>query len=159
MTTSGSTGEPLQYYNSKKCVEWEKAFYIRHLINNGYVFGEDAIYVRTYIPKENEPIYYYDHYRRIFWFSAYHMNEKNLVSYINEINNSKIKTLIGYSTSLAILAHYMNVNDIRIDMETIIDSLNSTPELMAKNRRIKIIFTQQSYVDGNAPFKTPEKLR
>ena len=46
-----------------------------------------------------------------------------------------------------------------IDMETIIDSLNSTPELMAKNRRIKIIFTQQTYIDGNAPFKTPEKLR
>ena len=46
-----------------------------------------------------------------------------------------------------------------IHMDTIIDSLNSTIELKAKNRRIKIIFTQQSYVDGNEPFKTPEKLR
>ena len=46
-----------------------------------------------------------------------------------------------------------------IHMDTIIDSLNSTIELKARNRRVKIIFTQQSYVDGNEPFKTPEKLR
>ena len=46
-----------------------------------------------------------------------------------------------------------------IYMDTIIDSLNSTLELKAKNRRIKIIFTQQPYVDGTAPYKTPEKFR
>lgn len=46
-----------------------------------------------------------------------------------------------------------------ISMDTIIDSLNSTMELRAKNRRIKIIFTQQNYVDGTTPYKTPEKFR
>jgi flagellar motor protein MotB len=46
-----------------------------------------------------------------------------------------------------------------IYMDTIIDSLNSTIELRAKNRRIKIIFTQQNYVDGTTPYKTPEKFR
>ena len=35
-----------------------------------------------------------------------------------------------------------------IDMNTVIDSLNRTPELRKKNRRIKIIFTQQQFVDG-----------
>ena len=33
-------------------------------------------------------------------------------------------------------------------MNTIIDSLNATTELRAKNRRIKIIFTRQQFVDG-----------
>ena len=33
-------------------------------------------------------------------------------------------------------------------MNTVIDSLNRTPELRRKNRRIKIIFTQQKFVDG-----------
>ena len=33
-------------------------------------------------------------------------------------------------------------------MDTMIDSLNSTNELQAKNRRIKIIFTRQQFVDG-----------
>ena len=46
-----------------------------------------------------------------------------------------------------------------IYMDTIIDSLNSTKVLRAKNRRIKIIFTQQNYVDGTTPYKTPEKFR
>ena len=46
-----------------------------------------------------------------------------------------------------------------IYMDSIIDSLNSTIELKEKNRRIKIIFTQQPYVDGTAPYKTPEKFR
>jgi len=35
-----------------------------------------------------------------------------------------------------------------ISMDTVIDSLNRTPELRRKNRRIKIIFTQQQFVDG-----------
>ena len=36
----------------------------------------------------------------------------------------------------------------KIDMNTVIDSLNATPALRAKNRRIKIIFTRQQFVDG-----------
>ena len=36
----------------------------------------------------------------------------------------------------------------KISMNTIIDSLNATTELRAKNRRIKIIFTRQQFVDG-----------
>ena len=35
-----------------------------------------------------------------------------------------------------------------IYMDAVIDSLNATRELKAKNRRIKIIFTQQQFVDG-----------
>ena len=35
-----------------------------------------------------------------------------------------------------------------ISMNTVIDSLNATKELRSKNRRIKIIFTQQRFVDG-----------
>ena len=35
-----------------------------------------------------------------------------------------------------------------ISMDSVIDSLNSTRELRAKNRRIKIIFTRQQFVDG-----------
>ena len=35
-----------------------------------------------------------------------------------------------------------------IKMDAVIDSLNATRELRAKNRRIKIIFTQQQFVDG-----------
>ena len=46
-----------------------------------------------------------------------------------------------------------------ISMNTIIDSLNSTMEMRTKNRRIKIIFTQQNFVDGTTPYKTPEKFR
>ena len=35
-----------------------------------------------------------------------------------------------------------------ISMNAVIDSLNATPELRTKNRRIKIIFTRQQFVDG-----------
>ena len=46
-----------------------------------------------------------------------------------------------------------------IYIDTMIDSLNSTNELQAKNRRIKIIFTRHQFVDGSDPFKIPEKMR
>ena len=36
----------------------------------------------------------------------------------------------------------------KVNMDAIIDSLNATRELREKNRRIKIIFTRQQYVDG-----------
>ena len=35
-----------------------------------------------------------------------------------------------------------------ISMDSVIDSLNTTRELRAKNRRIKIIFTKEQFVDG-----------
>ena len=43
---------------------------------------------------------------------------------------------------------YKNPIFDNISMNTVIDSLNRTPELRRKNRRIKIIFTQQQFVDG-----------
>lgn len=36
----------------------------------------------------------------------------------------------------------------KISMDSVIDSLNSNKELRAKNRRIKIIFTRQQFIDG-----------
>jgi chemotaxis protein MotB len=46
----------------------------------------------------------------------------------------------------------LDENDVpkfdKISMDSVIDSLNSTRELRAKNRRIKIIFTKQQFVDG-----------
>ena len=46
----------------------------------------------------------------------------------------------------------LDENDVpkfdKISMDSVVDSLNSTRELHAKNRRIKIIFTRQQFVDG-----------
>ena len=44
-----------------------------------------------------------------------------------------------------------------ISMDTVIDSLNRTKELRAKNRRIKIIFTQQKFVDGLERYESSGK--
>ena len=44
-----------------------------------------------------------------------------------------------------------------ISMDTVIDSLNRTKELRAKNRRIKIIFTQQQFVDGLEKYESSGK--
>ena len=41
---------------------------------------------------------------------------------------------------------------VQIPIETLIDSLNSTVELRRKNRRIKIIFTQNKYIAGASQF-------
>ena len=44
-----------------------------------------------------------------------------------------------------------------ISMDSVIDSLNRTKELRAKNRRIKIIFTQQQFVDGLEKYESSGK--
>jgi phenylacetate-CoA ligase len=119
-TTSGSTGEPLVYFNSKNCMEWEEAFYQRHLVNNGYKFGNSVIYVRTYVPKAGQPLSYYDPQWKILWFSAYHMTNSNLGIYIDAIRKSKIKTIIGYPSSLIILANYCVTTGEPLEMDTVI---------------------------------------
>ena len=91
-STSGSTGEPLKYMNSKECLEWEQAFYIRHLIYNRYQYGEKIIYLRSYVPVGNQPLIYYDPQWKIYWFSAYHMTDENMENYVKHITESKIKS-------------------------------------------------------------------
>ncbi|MDP6571171.1 MAG: flagellar motor protein MotB [Candidatus Marinimicrobia bacterium] len=49
-----------------------------------------------------------------------------------------------------------DVKKQRISIPTMIDSLNSTMELRRKNRRIKIIFTYNNYVDGSDPWVPPK---
>jgi len=50
-----------------------------------------------------------------------------------------------------------DVKKKRLSISTMIDSLNSTIELRRKNRRIKIIFTHNNYVDGSDPWVPPKK--
>ena len=50
-----------------------------------------------------------------------------------------------------------DVKRARITINSMIDSLNSSVELRRKNRRIKIIFTYNNYVDGSDPWVAPKK--
>ena len=50
-----------------------------------------------------------------------------------------------------------DVNKEQVSINNMIDSLNSTVELRRKNRRIKIIFTYNNYVDGSDPWVQPKK--
>ena len=96
-------------------------------------------------------------------------NQQLRAKHINNINiqnSSSYRDNITIETGRSGIPEYKGVDMGRdglplenISMNTIIDSLNSTMEMRTKNRRIKIIFTQQNYVDGTTPYKTPEKFR
>ena len=63
-----------------------------------------------------------------------------------------VEIVVGRGGQLEYSGVDLDKNDVpmfdEISMDAVIDSLNATPELKAKNRRIKIIFTRQQFVDG-----------
>ena len=61
------------------------------------------------------------------------------------------------ATSAFLLKVFSDVNKEQVSINNMIDSLNSTVELRRKNRRIKIIFTYNNYVDGSDPWVQPKK--
>ena len=77
--------------------------------------------------------------------------------YVENISGEiKVNSRTGVASSQGTVGR-SDVKRERTTIDTMIDSLNSTPELQAKNRRIKIIFTYNNYVDGSDPWVQPKK--
>lgn len=48
------------------------------------------------------------------YFSVYHLNEKNIESYISELGKKKIKWIHSYPSAISLIAKYMTENDIKL---------------------------------------------
>ena len=93
------------FVSDKDIDEIQNAFVVRTFnSHHSKLFIEKSTWLRSYVPKENEPVYRYDpHWKRMF-LSAYHLSSKTIRDYKRLIENYEGRTLVGYPSSLYILA-------------------------------------------------------
>lgn len=104
LRTSGTTGQVFREFVSKDHWVMEQGIVWRHWSWLGYRFRDRMAIVRSYVPKEGEPLWKLDAARNFLFFSAYHINPETAATYIKKMQEFKPVVLRGYSSSLYILA-------------------------------------------------------
>jgi phenylacetate-CoA ligase len=99
--TSGSTGAPMKFIADKGMMSAETAFIMRAFESHGSrLYRDKSVWLRSYVPKEGEPFFFYEPQRRMLYLSAYHLSEKVLKQYIDLMNDFGSDLLVGYPSSL-----------------------------------------------------------
>ena len=122
--TSGSTGTPFEFK-----VPYESDAIEKITSNRAWGMGKDYTYksgdsiivLRTYSPKEGEPLYKIS---GDYWYlSPFHINESNLALYLSIIEKSKAKIIRGYASSIYIFTLLLKQKNIKIpQIKTIVTS-------------------------------------
>lgn len=112
--TSGSTGKPMKAYIHP--LHWivEQAVIYRHWNWGGYHFRDSTAMLRSYSPKEGEPLTKYSRTLNTTYFSPFHLTAENMFLYYNSMRNLKIKILRGYPSSVKIFALFLKKNNLKL---------------------------------------------
>ncbi|RCK78369.1 MAG: hypothetical protein OZSIB_1471 [Candidatus Ozemobacter sibiricus] len=114
LRTSGTTGQVFREYVSKEHWVVEQGVVWRHWSWTGYRFRDPVATVRSYVPKEGEPLWKLDRVRNFMFFSAYHLNPEGAEAYLRQMQQFKPVILRGYPASLYVLARMAE----RLQLET-----------------------------------------
>ena len=116
VTTGGSTGIPLGFYrDGRVCGAWEWAFITSMWHRVGYRLTDKRVVLAGNVVRSAEKgkFWEYDFSHNRVIFSSYHMTDKNLPRYIEEIRRIKPNFIHGYPSVITILARFMKKNSIK----------------------------------------------
>lgn len=136
LKTSGSTGKKLLFMADDSVYKREAAFVLRSYITHGAtMYDKPSIWLRRYVPTEdNNKLFYYDHELRRLYMSAYHLNEKTIDLYLEEINKNDYHTLVGYPSSIYSFACLLEETSKKLEIK----SIHTASEMMLPQWRDKI---------------------
>jgi len=112
--TSGSTGAPFKFLELISSAKIEAAFIYRIYNSWGYNFGEKTIMLRSYVPQNREPLVRFNRSYNILYFSSYHLTKENVIKYVELMNNFGARILIGYPSSVYILALFLKKTGLKL---------------------------------------------
>ncbi len=112
--TSGTSGEPFISYVSYTHWIVEQAVIWRQWKSFGYKFRDSMAIIRSFSPKDGEPLIKHDRIRNFTYYSPYHLSDKNMHDYYKDMISRKIKFLRGYPSSLKIFASFCKKHDLSI---------------------------------------------
>ena len=135
--TSGSTGKKLVFLGTDAVFKKEAAFVLRSFKDHGAtMYDKPSVWLRRYVPKSNsDPLWKYDHELRRLYMSAYHLSSDTIEQYIKKINHKKYHTLVGYPSSIFILACLCEEKNLRLKN---IQAIHVASEKMLTQWREKI---------------------
>src|SRR5690606_4057525 len=121
--TSGTTGTPLQLWRDRKTNrDWYALFEARTRRWNGVRFSEPWALLggQPVVPaaQSRAPFWVWNAALNQLYLSANHVSAKNADDYIRALRNYEITHIIGYSSSLALLAR------LSADLDLSVPSLN-----------------------------------
>ena len=113
--TSGSTGSPMKSLIHPLHWVIEQAVIFRHWSWGGYHFRDATAMLRSYSPKEGEPLTKYSRPLNTTYFSPFHLTDENMMMYYNLMIDLKTRVLRGYPSSVKIFALFLKKNSLKIN--------------------------------------------
>lgn len=114
--TSGTTGTPLNLYNTLDGLRYSHAleFLVRHVYGVFLKSKQASLIGRIVIPyhQKQPPFWRFNPWLNQYLFSSYHMNEVNLPHYIDKLVEFQPEEIVGYPSSLYVLARFIVENNI-----------------------------------------------
>lgn len=132
--TSGSTGSPMMVFVSWKHWIIEQAVVFRHWKWHGYKFRDTCAMIRSYAPKNGEPLIKYNWALNTYYYSPFHLDEKNMEIYYHHMLNKGVKYLRGYPTTLKIFAQFCRNRNYKLPRLKFI--LSASEVLTVKDRQL-----------------------
>jgi len=115
LSTSGTSGNPFKTFSSRNQWIVEQASIWRHWDWANYKFRDKMAIIRSYSPREGEPITKLNKLKNWLYISPYHLSENNVINILKILQNWKPKYLRGYPSSLYVLALIAKNNKIKIN--------------------------------------------
>jgi phenylacetate-CoA ligase len=151
-SSSGSTGTPTRIYFSETMHQkWSAAFEsrIRNWANlsikdaRGMIGGRRVISMADAKP----PFYRFNSFERQVYFSAYHINAKNAIDYLEGMQKHHIKYMTGYAMSNYLLARFVEQSGLKAPkLQAVITSSEKlTQEMRDTFKRVYDCKTYDSY--------------
>jgi phenylacetate-CoA ligase len=110
--TGGSTGDPLVYYTTNEAQSFMWAGILLSWETMGYQLGDKVAFVAgTSLGKKDMKHAIFHKLLNVTTYSAYHLNDTDVESYLKSIIKSKIKIIYGYATAINRLAEFMLKNN------------------------------------------------
>jgi phenylacetate-CoA ligase len=128
--TSGSTGVPFQFLLPYESYALEKLNYVRAWgMGDRYQYnlGDPIVVLRTYAPKNGEPLFKYDKWNNYWYLSPFDINRNSLGDYVKFIKKSSAKCLRGYPSSVYLFTLLLKENGIEIPQ---IQSIFTSSEML-----------------------------
>lgn len=114
--TSGSTGEKFEFLGDDNLYKREAAFVLRSFnLHRASMYDERTVWVRRYAPKAGDPISYTDYELNRTYLSPFNISADTIKSYVEEINNTKARTLVTYPSLANFMALKMQEQDLYFD--------------------------------------------
>lgn len=117
VTTGGTSGTPMKYFQSKNIYAKELAFINSFFLKNSMHVGIKKASFRgiDFVNLSKKQFWLDNPVNNEIVFSAAHINEKTIEIYVNKLNELKIKYLYGFPSSMLFLLYNMKKKNIFLD--------------------------------------------